>query len=85
MRSIIAPKKIAPKNIPRYIQCGIYRTGERILQESTGAYIDYRSIGDVHVSRGSSDSRWDIWWGFTREAIDEYGTNILDQIPPWGR
>ena len=72
---------IAPKNFPRYIQCGISRAGERLFQESTGARISRRRLGDMHMPwRGCNHNRI-VRFGGGRYTIDEHGADILDKIP----
>lgn len=44
---------LAPRKIPRYIQRGISRTGERVFPRSTKSYAGCRSVGDLQVSRRS--------------------------------
>ena len=72
---------IAPKNIPRYIQCGIYRTGERLLQESTRARAIRRGSGYMRMPWGSCNHSRAIRYRGQWRAIDEYGTDLLDKIP----
>ena len=80
---IFAPKKLAPKNFPRYIQCGISRTGERLFQKSTEAWIGHRRLGYMYVSWRGCNHSWVIRWRGRWCAINEYGTDILDKIPAW--